>query len=104
MPGFIGSSACNDKWNLMRYKRLYDCAEGVAAWRWKVQSQNIAVGDHQLGLMYEWWMRCVANNDITITAQWVRDHGGAKPPTADDFILAVRNGPGSAQMNKLKGW
>ena len=103
MPGFIGNSACNDKWNLMRYKTMYDCAMGVSKWRWKVQSNNVAVGNHQLGLMYEWWLRCVANMDVTITSKW-RFAGGRKLPSADDFIQAVLNGEGSSQMNKLKDW
>ena len=104
MPGFIGNSACNDKWGLMQHKTLYSCALFVSRWRWQVQSNNVAVGNHQLAIMYEWWMRCVANNDLTITSQWVRNNGGSNPPTADDFINAVLNGEGSSQMNKLKGW
>ena len=87
---------------------MYDFGIAVAQRRWVALGHGWAGAasftDGQVGRYYDFWMRCVANNDLTITAKWVRDNGGAKPPTADDFILAVRNGEGSSQMNRLKGW
>lgn len=104
MPGFIGNSNCTDTWGLYAFRTLYDLAIGMAAVRWHIQSQGQPFTSGDIGHRYAFWMRCVANNDLTITAKWVRDNGGANPPTVEMFVDAVQNGPGSVQMNKLKGW
>lgn len=103
MPGFIGNSACTDTWGLTAYRTMYNLAIGMAKVRWNIQSKGQPFTAGEIGHRYAWWMRCVANQDVGITMKW-RFSGGRTIPTVQDFVDAVQNGPGSAQMNKLKGW
>ena len=103
MPGFIGNSACTDTWGLYQFKTMYDLGIAMAKVRWNVQSKGTPFTSHDISARYAFWLRCVANNDVTITSKW-RYSGGRTMPTAGEFVDAVQNGPGSSQMAKLKGW
>ena len=103
MPGFQGNSACTDTWGLYGFKTLYDLAIAMAKVRWNIQSKGHPFTSGDIGRRYQFWMRCVANNDLTITSKWKMADGQTIPTNAE-FVDAVQNGPGSVQMNKLKGW
>lgn len=109
MPGFIAHDHCEgDKYKIRHFKTLHDLAVGVSWMRWHANEKGwaaaLAYCDTNLENIYRWWMRCVANKDLSIEEGWIIRKGGDPIPSAEDFIRAVDVGPGSKEMDKLKGW
>ena len=61
--------------------------------------------DFMLGHIYDWFMRCIANDASTgVNLMWIEKHGGDEPPTQEQFIDAVRQRPDKSALDKIKGW
>ena len=68
----------------------------AAALRWS---------DFMLTHVYDWFMRCIANDASTgVNLMWIEKHGGDEPPTQEQFIDAVRQRPDKSALDKIRGW
>ena len=99
---------CHDREHLAQYKSMIDLADGLT-WRFlqaRGAQQAWYGSDMYIGGCYDDWMRCVANNPEVsdIGVKWVEQHGGAEPPTQQEFIDAVHQHPDYSARDKLKGW
>ena len=104
MPGFVGNSACTDTMHLNGFRSMYSLGIAMARVRWNVQSKGTPFTAGDIGRRFAYWIKCVANKDIGITMKWPLSKPGSKIPTSAEFVDAVQNGPGSAQMHRLKGF
>ena len=109
MPGYLGHSHCSvDRYNVKHFNSMHSLAVAVSWMRWhaneKGWTEAIKFSDTALYGIYDYWIKCVAEKDLTISSRWVEQHGGDVPPTSAEFVRAVDVGPGSKEMDALSGW
>lgn len=115
MP-WIKNDDCHDPHGDFACRTMYDLAMKMAKDKWD-EGQNVGAPFSPAGIAYldKWsdahigmrrndWVRCVAENDLTIKEKWIRAHGAANPPDQHAFTRAVDCGVGSPEMEKIKGW